>query len=79
MRGGERRDHAVELIALDVEQEHIGRVGRHVHRHLLHEVVLQGPHAENEESAKSDGEQHQVHLPARTRELQRRVAQREPR
>ena len=69
---------AGQLVVLDVEQEHVRGIGGDVHRDLAHQVLLQRPHAEDEEGPEPDGEQHQVHLAAGPGQLQRGVAQREP-
>ncbi len=75
-RIAEKRAHAVGLALLDVEQEHVGRVGRHLHRELAEQARLQRPHADDEEGAEADGQQDDARLVARTRQVQHRVAQR---
>ena len=75
-----RRDHRfdrLDLIALHVEQEHVRRIGRHAHRKLVDQVLLQRADADDEEAAEADGEQHDAHLAAGAAELQDCVAKRE--
>ena len=57
-RIGEERANAVDLVALDVHQEHVGRVGATTcDRELLEQARLQRPDADDEEGAEADGEQ----------------------
>ena len=73
----QERPHAVHLTALHVDQEHVGRVGRHLDRELAEQVRLQRSHADDEEGAEADGEQDDARLVAGPRQVQHRVPQRE--
>ena len=48
-----------------------------VDRELIDQVLLQRSHADDEEAAEADGEQHDPHLAAGPAQLQHRVTQRE--
>ena len=74
----DRVPHGVHLIGLDVEQEHVGSVGRQVHRELGDQVLLQRAHAEDEEAAQADGQQDDPHLRSGTAQLEHGVTQGEP-
>ena len=76
MRGNRRFDRR-DLIALNIEQEHVGRIRRHAHRELIDQVLLQRSDADDEEAAEADGEQHDSHLAAGPAQLQHGVTQRE--
>ena len=78
-RIGEERAHAVDLLALDVHQEHVRRVLGDLHRELLEQARLQRPDADDEERAEADGEQDDPRLVARPRQVQHGVAQRKRR
>ena len=75
-RIGQERADAVDLRLLDVDQEHVGRVLRHLHRELAEQARLQRPDADDEERAESDREQNHARLIARTRQVQHGVTQR---
>ena len=68
--------NAVHLAALHVEQEHVGRVGRRLHRELVEQARLQRPDADDEEGAEADGEQDHARLVAGPRKVQHRMPQR---
>ena len=74
---GEERADAVGLIPLDVEQEHVGRIGRHLNRELLEQAGLQRPDADDEERAEADRQQDDPRLVAGPRQMQHRMTQRE--
>ena len=76
--GGDDGAHGVHLIRLDVQQEHVGGVGRHVHRELRNQVLLQRANADDEEAAQPHGQEDDANLAAWTAELQHSVAEREP-
>ncbi len=75
-RIAEKGANTVGLALLDVEQEHVGRVGRHLQRELTQQAGLQRSHPDDEESPEADREQDDACLVARTRQVQHRVAQR---
>ena len=76
-RAGEERADALGLILLNVEQEHVGRVGRHLNRELVEQAGLQRSDPDDEERAEADGQQDDPRLVAGTRQMQHRVTQRE--
>ena len=75
-RIAEERAHAVHLVALDVEQEHVGRFRVDLDRELLEQARLQRPHADDEERAEADGQQDDARLVAGPRQVQHGVPQR---
>ena len=77
-RGPRNAVSARGLILLDVDQEHVRRVGGQVERELPEQVRLHRAHADDEEAAQPDGKQHEARLVAGTVQMQRRVTQREP-
>ena len=78
-RIGEERPDAVGLLALDVEQKHVGRVFRDLDRKLRQQARLERPDADDEERAEADGEQDHARLVARARQVQHRMAKRKRR
>ena len=73
---GEERTHAVRLSALDVDQEHVGRVGADLDGELGEQAGLQRSHADDEERAQPDCQQDHARLIPGARQMQHRVAQR---
>ena len=76
-RVAQERAHAVRLPALDVEQEHVRRVGGRLDRELAEQARLQRSDADDEERAEPDGEQDDARLVAGPGQVQHRVPQRE--
>ena len=76
-RVAQERAHAVGLLALHVDQEHVGRVRGGLDRELLEQARLQRSDADDEERAEPDGQQDDARLVARPRQVQHRVPQRE--
>src|SRR5688572_23045522 len=73
----DRGAHPLDLVLLDVEQEHVGRFRIDVDRELGDQVFLQRPNADDEEAAEADREQYDPHLAAGAPQLQHGVPQRE--
>ena len=67
------------LIALDVDDEHVGAAAAHADVELRDQVALQRADAEDEETAQPDREQDDPRLIAGTAQADHRVAQRKPR
>ena len=71
----EKRAHGIRLIALNIEQEHVG-VLADPNREFVEQARLQRSDADDEERAEADREQDDPRLVARTRQMQDAVAQR---
>ena len=69
--------HAVALIVLHVEKEHVRRVLGQLQREVAQQVGLQTADAEDEERAEPDREQDDTRLVAGPRHVQHGVPQRE--
>ena len=77
MRGiGEEGTNAVNLVALDVHEKHVGSLFPDLHRELFEQAGLQRPDADDEKRAETDGQQDDARLISRTRQVQHRVAER---
>ena len=62
----------------DLDQEHVGPARRQLERELIEQGGLERADADDEEAPDPDGEQNHAGLVARTREIEHRVAEREP-
>ena len=71
--------NAVQLILLDVDEEHVRAALLQRDGELLQEIRLQRPDADDEEAAQPDRQQNDACLIARPREAADGVAQRKPR
>ena len=71
--------HALDLVALDVDQEHVGAAAIRAERELGDQVALQRADAEDEEAAEADREQDHARLVAGTPQADDRMPQRKPR
>src|SRR5207244_2433563 len=66
-----KRPDGVSLRPLNVEQEHVRRIRRRLHRKLLEQARLQRSDADNEERAEADGEQDDACLITGTAKMQK--------
>ena len=75
-RVGQERTHAFDLLALNIDKEHVRRIRRYLDRELLEQARLQRTYTDDEESAEPDGQQDHARLVSRPRQVQHRVPQR---
>ena len=76
---GQKRAHALDLFALDVDEEHVRRVLGNLHRELLEQARLQRADADDEERAEADREQDDARLVPGPRQVQHRMPERKRR
>ena len=74
---GQEGAHLLDLVLLDVDQEHVGPALFELDRELVQQVGLQRADAEHEERAEPDGQQDDARLVARALQAEHRVPQRE--